>query len=208
VLADALGASDCERVHAGLIAQPVNTASSLAYVAAGAWLLWRVRGAHSRRGVRVAYALSVLAVGAGSVDFHGPAWPGARWLHDLGASAPLLLIAASDLAHLRGRPPEQALGTFAAALAATGATLAVAPAAGVPLLVASAGLAATGEALRRRRGGRAVRPRVLALLAVAAAVNLLGRSGGPLCDPDSLVQGHALWHVLTAAALAAWDPPA
>ena len=34
----ALGAGDCERLHDGLIAQPVNTASALAYVAVGAWL--------------------------------------------------------------------------------------------------------------------------------------------------------------------------
>ena len=35
----------------------------------------------------------------------------------------------------------------------------------------------------------------------AGALNLLGRSGAPLCDPGSLVQGHALWHVLTATVL-------
>ena len=37
----ALGAGDCERLHDGLIAQPVNTASALAYVAVGAWLIGR-----------------------------------------------------------------------------------------------------------------------------------------------------------------------
>lgn len=30
----------------------------------------------------------------------------------------------------------------------------------------------------------------------------LGRTGSPLCDPDSLLQPHALWHVTTAAAFA------
>ena len=28
------------------------------------------------------------------------------------------------------------------------------------------------------------------------------KTGGPLCRPESLAQGHALWHVLDA--LAAW----
>ena len=37
----ALGAGDCERLGDGLIAQPVNTASALAYVAVGAWLAGR-----------------------------------------------------------------------------------------------------------------------------------------------------------------------
>ena len=54
-----------------------------------------------------------------------------------------------------------------------------------------------------RAGGPAV-PAALALLACAAVLNLVGRTGGPLCRPDALVQGHAAWHVLTAAALWAW----
>jgi hypothetical protein len=39
---------------------------------------------------------------------------------------------------------------------------------------------------------------------VAVAINLLTRTGAPLCRPHSLLQGHAAWHVLTAVALAAW----
>ena len=37
----ALGASDCEALHAGLLGQPANSLSSLAYVAAGAYVLRR-----------------------------------------------------------------------------------------------------------------------------------------------------------------------
>jgi hypothetical protein len=50
------------------------------------------------------------------------------------------------------------------------------------------------------------RPPTAALVTFGAAVaiNLLTRTGAPLCRPDSLVQGHAAWHVLTAAALATW----
>jgi hypothetical protein len=44
----------------------------------------------------------------------------------------------------------------------------------------------------------------LAALAAGAAAWTLGRTGGPLCDPDSVLQGHAAWHLLSAAALAAW----
>lgn len=32
----------------------------------------------------------------------------------------------------------------------------------------------------------------------------LGRTGSPACDPTSLVQPHAAWHVLMAVALGAW----
>ena len=53
----------------------------------------------------------------------------------------------------------------------------------------------------------------LALAAAGAAGWWLGRTASPWCDPDSLLQGHAAWHLLGAAALACWavaalDPPA
>jgi WD40-like Beta Propeller Repeat len=73
----------------------------------------------------------------------------------------------------------------------------------------------TAAAAWRRRA--LPRPPALAVVALAAAVslNLLGRTGAPLCRPDSLAQPHAAWHVLTAVAAAAWltrwprpvDPP-
>lgn len=49
-------------------------------------------------------------------------------------------------------------------------------------------------------------PLVVAGLAasVAGAAYLAGRTGSPLCEPDSLAQPHALWHVASAVALAAW----
>ena len=40
---------------------------------------------------------------------------------------------------------------------------------------------------------------VLAFLA-AFAIWLPSRSGGPLCDPDSWLQGHSAWHLLCAVA--------
>ena len=60
--------------------------------------------------------------------------------------------------------------------------------------------------VRRPRRARTRRRLAIAaaLLAAATVVNLLSRTGDPLCDPDSLLQGHAVWHVLTAAALREW----
>jgi hypothetical protein len=157
----ALGAGDCERLHDGLIAQPVNTASALAYVAVGAWLIGRRR---------VGFGLAVAAAGIGSVDYHGPGSPAARLLHDGG-------------------------------------------------LYAVAGLVAWHEVGRRLRWARLPadrRPAYRAALAAAAAGAAcwwLGRTTSPWCDPDSLLQPHAAWHLLGAAALACWavaalDPPA
>jgi hypothetical protein len=150
----ALGAGDCERLHAGLIAQPVNTASALAYVAVGTWLIGR------RQPV---FGLAVAAAGVGSVDYHGPGSPAARLLHDGGLYAVVGLVAWHEVArHLR----------------APGA----------------------GWAPWRRAAYRAA----LAATAAGAACWWLGRTAGPWCDPDSLLQPHAAWHLLGAAALAAW----
>jgi hypothetical protein len=141
----ALGASDCEALRDGVLAQPVNSLSSLAYLAAGAYVL--------RRGGPAAPALALGAVGAGSVLYHGPMPPGAQAVHD--GSIVALLAAASVVAWRRRSFP---------------------------------------------------RPPALAVVALAAGivVNLLTRSGAPLCRPDNLVQGHAGWHVLTALAAAVW----
>jgi hypothetical protein len=165
-----LGAGDCERLHDGLIAQPVNTASALAYVAVGAWLAGRGLRAGPGRGPLVAFGLAVTAAGVGSVDYHGPGSPAARLLHDGSLYLVVGLVAWREVARWVGR----------------------------------------GRLTPRGRVGYRT---ALALAAAGAAGWWLGRTASPRCDPDSLLQGHAAWHLLGAAALACWalaalDPPA
>jgi hypothetical protein len=70
-----LGAGDCELIRVdGLLAQPVNALSALAFVAVGVWLVVRRR---SLLGVLT------VAVGIGSFLFHGPQPAGAKWIHDV-----------------------------------------------------------------------------------------------------------------------------
>jgi hypothetical protein len=161
----ALGAGDCERLHDGLIAQPVNTASALAYVAVGAWLLGRgLRpgpGDGPARPVTVAFGVAVAAAGLGSVDYHGPGSPAARLLHDGGLYAVAGFVAWQEVARRVGRGRLSPRGRVAYRLA-------------------------------------------LAAAAAGSACWWLGRTGGPWCDPDRLLQPHAAWHLLAAAALAAW----
>ena len=141
----ALGGSDCEALRDGVLGQPVNTVSSLAYLAAGAYLL--------RRGGPAGPAWALALVGVGSLLYHGPMPPGAELVHDAS------LIA-------------------------------------VPV-------AALGVVWRRRSFPRPPAAAVVAL-ALAAVVNVLSRTGAPLCRPDSLLQGHSVWHVLTAVGAALW----
>jgi hypothetical protein len=165
----ALGAGDCERLHDGLIAQPVNTASALAYVAVGAWLIGRRQpeGSGEPQGgapvSRMVFGLAVAAAGVGSVDYHGPGSPAARLLHDGGLYAVVGLVAWHEVTR-RVRAP------------------------------------GAGWTSRRRAAYRAA----LAAAAAGAACWWLGRTASPWCDPDSLLQAHAAWHLLGAAALACW----
>jgi hypothetical protein len=156
-----LGAGDCERLRDGLVAQPVNTASALAYLMVGAWLVRQgLRSGPARRRT-AAFGLAVAAAGVGSVDYHGPGSPAARWLHDGSLYAVVGFVAVHEVARRVGRV--------------------------------------------RLTPSRRVAYRVaLAATAAGAACWWLGRTGGPLCDPDSLLQGHAAWHLLTAISLAAW----
>jgi len=185
--------SDCERIGDGLLAQPVNALSALAYVVAGLAVL--AKAGHRR--VMLGYGVALIAVGVGSVDFHGPDGFGARWLHDVTIVVVLLLVVAHDT----GRP------------AVIAAALVVAPAAAVwpeigtaalALLIAAAVIAEVVVYQHRARPlTRATIGTALALTA-GAAVFVLTRTDAPLCRPDALVQGHAVWHVLTAVALGMW----
>ncbi|MGH8948332.1 MAG: hypothetical protein ACRDXF_05675, partial [Acidimicrobiia bacterium] len=56
--------------------------------------------------------------------------------------------------------------------------------------------------LRSDRSPAALAP--LLLLAVVAVFGRLGATGGPLCDPGSLLQPHAVWHLGSALAVAWW----
>jgi len=86
---DQIGGSDCEEIGEGLLVQPVNALSSLAFVAAGVAVVVRARGLDIaiKRQAWLFAALLILT-GLGSVVYHGPQWPGARFMHD----APIALI--------------------------------------------------------------------------------------------------------------------
>jgi len=140
-----IACSDCERIRPGLIAQPVNTLSSLGYCVAGVWVLRRPRTIR-----RIALGTAAIAAGFGSVAYHGPGGRNGKLVHDTGAAA---LAAALAIAFV------------------------------------------TGPVTTRRRLA------TLAVLGAGAAVHASSRTDRALCRPDSVLQGHAVWHALGAAAV-------
>jgi predicted membrane channel-forming protein YqfA (hemolysin III family) len=203
-----LGESDCEEIGAGILQQPINALSSGAYTLFGLWLIWRALHRRSdERPVEIFYGLALASVGIGSIAFHGPVPPGARLLHDLTIAAVLAVIAARNLGALMGRERRWVIGTSVMTIVLVGAVMGVAPDLGNALTgVVGVGALIT-EVLVYRGGHRRFSRRIarlltaiVLLLAFAGIIYVLGRTGGPICDPDSYFQGHALWHVLTAGA--------
>jgi hypothetical protein len=216
--ASALGAGDCEAWREdGWLGQPTNAVTSLAYVAAGAWLLARSR--HARPGERWragAYGAALAVSGVGSVAYHG--WGGrvAHWLHDVSLVALLAALPAEQLASVRGWDRGPALSVWGLATLPAGIHLAIDPTASAPSTGVLVTAAAAGEVHRRVArtaslprpdrplGRRRVGTAVLAM-GLAGASYVLGRTGASTCQPRSRWQWHGVWHVLGAVAAAAWS---
>ncbi len=93
---------DCEALGDGLLAQPINSLSSLAFLVA-AVVVWRSN--------RLA-SVSLIAVGVGSIAFHGQPSTASSWSHDLGLAA-LVAVVAAELWRRRRSLPWPALGMLA-----------------------------------------------------------------------------------------------
>jgi len=205
-----MGQSDCEHIGAGLLAQPTNTVSSLAFVICGLWLVGTsVR--HQRREsiLLIVYGFTMATVGLGSFAFHGPMPRGTQLVHDASVAALLLLVAVVALGASEGWDDRRVLTIFGLGAGIATALLGIFPQASNAVLAAVFVAATASEA--RRLTGRQSNPGwggrirlywiVVALVAMAVIVNTIGRTGGLLCEPTSLLQWHAVWHVFTAAAL-------
>lgn len=205
-------AGDCEWRPGGRWRQPVNAVSSFAYGIGAVALARSVRRGDLRPSGATLAAL-VATVGVGSVWYHAAPGPVAQLAHDLPLLGTVGFLADRHLrrAGLVGRAPTAAgagrvaVGPAVAVLGGL-AFAAVVPAA-VNVLVGAAVVAVgAGEAVSRRRGRAAVWDGPLLVVGLGAvAAWVAGRGGSPACDPTSLLQPHALWHVGSALAIVLWS---
>ena len=175
---------DCEAVVHAFLGQPVNSLTTLAFVAGGVLIM--------NRSSMTWVGIASMTTGVGSFLFHGPMPPYAEWVHDLTLAWLLLVVAAhgrswARWAHIPGL--------------VVVAVLVLIPGAADPIGVALAALAIVLLLLSDRTMST-LGP--LALLITVAIVGRLGSTGGPLCDPASIWQPHGLWHVGAAAAVTWW----
>lgn len=175
---------DCEAVVHAFLGQPVNTVTTLAFVAGGIWVILGSR--------HLWIGFATIATGLGSFLFHGPMPPYAEWAHDFTLAWLLLVVAA------HGRSWERWAHIPGLLVVAA---LVLIPGASDPLGVLLGALAIV-LLLLNDRTVRTLGP--LALLAIVAVIGRLGATGGPLCHPDSVWQPHGLWHVGAAAAITWW----
>ncbi|HNE88522.1 MAG: hypothetical protein U0R27_09085 [Candidatus Nanopelagicales bacterium] len=207
---DLPGSGDCE-ARLETWGQPVLLATSAAYIVAALFALWWLRR-HNSRSAPIpaaqvwAFAAGLVLAGLGSMDYHGPAYGPEPLLHDAGLAIALVAALSIDLAQLGIQRSRRLIALVSLTLIAI-AIIAVFPA----ISPALAGVAAVGlviaEFLVYRRHLRIPGPALyagLTALAVGVVIFSLSRTGGPICDPDSWFQGHGVWHVLTALALALW----
>ncbi len=212
----AAGGMFCEAFR-GDWGQPANTWSNLGFVAAGLWIAARCRpdaavlpfaGANlftSSAAIPVVYASAVVFLGPGSMFMHGS---GRAWGGTVDVVSMLVFIvfpaAYAAVRCLRGGPRAFLL-TYGALLLvfALPRALDVLPVSGTAVYVALVPTIGILEAVAAKRRPEVTRQwRWLGLTAASFTLALviwrLSHSGAPLCDPHSLVQGHAVWHLLCA----------
>lgn len=217
----ALGDCYCEAIGPGIAAQPSNSWSNLGYIAIG--LLVLVDAGRRRRGTSamagddrfvLLYGAVAIFLGLGSFAFHGSmrAWGGFIDVQSMHAF--LAFILAYDLARIHARRWPWFFAWFAALLTVFTVAIALLPPehgktlfgvfVGVLLLVE----AAVSYPSLRPWAPRRIEPRRMpwfwagvGSFALAFGVWNISRTGGVWCAPESLVQGHALWHLLTAVSV-------
>ena len=178
------------------IGQPAAAVTSLAFVVVGVAVIARRRNGAPT----VIYGLLVVAVGAGSLVQHGPNPSWQAYAHDLPIATLLAFVAAEAASDRFGRRlspgwwlvvPLAMVPTVAA-----GSTVST-------IVQAMLAALAIGLSMERARVHPQLRRATVAAAVLLASGALLGAIGDrtSICRPSSVVQGHALWHVLAAAGL-------
>ncbi len=202
--------------------QPANTWSNLAPIAAGLAILLvadaeRRRRQQSQRAANpmlegtfypIGYGLVVLLLGPGSAAFHGSLTQFGGWLDTLSMTAFISFVLLYDAFRIARTDDNHVAfaGAYAAVLAALGALTWLIAGTGIFVFAALVSIAVILELVVATRGAAGVRRPLMPWLvaglvtfAVALLIWRLSWTDAPLCEPGSLLQGHAVWHVLAEA---------
>lgn len=197
----------CEQELCALVVNPANTWSNALYLVLGVWM-WR----HARRTGRDdlrAFGPASVAVGVFSFLYHASYTWLLQFFDFVGMFLFCFVVLARNARRLGWVSAQGETRFLLIGVVAASALVPVLFEAGIPIQgsVALCIVAALGQEARLRRGAEAPLPRAywlgLALLGAAGLASLLDVTR-VWCEPTSWLQGHALWHVLSAAALLAF----
>ncbi len=211
----------CEALADGMIKQPANTWSNLAFVAAGLGVGWYAGGQLARPDLHLPrnrittiplypmlYATAAALVGPMSMALHASAttWGGKLDVMSMFAWAAFCLMYA--IARLRDLSERSFVRGYLALLATLTILFLASPIAGSGSALFGLTIAAFAfvefAIWWRRPQLRSARSWLVAsgaIFAVALFIWWMSHTGHPWCDPQSVVQGHAAWHVLDGIAM-------
>jgi hypothetical protein len=203
----------CEAFTGGVIEQPVNTLSNFGFVAVGLWILRDAARRRSGGGLFAVdpvltrlYGAIAVFLGVGSMFFHGTMTEWGGWLDLVSMHFFITFFLLYDVARLRRLGTSWIVRSFAAVNVVLAVVLWVMDN-GYGKFVFGAIIVLTLVAERQVHRAGIGRDRRwfwagIGTYVAGQVVWLLSRDGAPWCDPSSLWQGHALWHLTSAAAVA------
>ncbi len=199
----------CEAPRIGsLILQPADSGSSYGFVLAGFLMILLARGHewHSAMTPLAAtsFGITAILVGVGSVLLHATLTLWGQFCDVLGMYLVGSFLLVSALSRWRGIADRPATALYVLLCALLVAVLIVVPEVRrwlFAVLLIGAIIVELGFA-RPLRPGVMVRIYLLGMLTNAVAFGIWNLDQhGLVCSPSSLIQGHAIWHLLGAAAM-------
>jgi hypothetical protein len=198
----------CEEELCSWIVNPADTWSNLAYIAFGI-VMWRAARRANNPGL-VVFGPASVVVGVCSFAYHASYTYFLQFFDFVGMFVFCFTVISANALRLGWIGAKRQWVFFGVGVAVFSAAVPILSQTTIPIQslvgVLIAGILAQEFAIRRRNPGRARTSYApflvaLALMAAAAAASLADVTR-VWCEPENhWVQGHAVWHVLTAAAL-------
>jgi hypothetical protein len=206
--------------HPGVFAQPVNTWSNIGFMLVGLAMLWwigweratgRLSPHHNMmtRGTLFAtmYGAFTVFLGPGSMMFHASMRQWAGWFDPVSMNLFMAFIPAYNLVRRFNWPRWAGVVVYLVANVIEGILNAVDIDHSLIWFAILGGIALVSQILvlfspiQTSIGGRIFFAGGAVAFVAAFVIWALSWTEGPLCDPNSLIQGHGVWHLLSAVAV-------